>query len=122
MTRLLPFAALALASTAAFAQDKPAGTDLTAYSARATQRMMAADTDHDGKISKAEFAAALQARRAKRLGSRMFDRADTNHDGMVDQAELKALMARRFARLDANHDGVLTPDERHGGKGAADPE
>ena len=52
----------------------------------------------------------------------MFDRADTNHNGMVDQAEMKALMARRFARLDANHDGVLTPDERHGGKGAADPE
>lgn len=44
--------------------------------------LTAADTDHDGKVSPAELAAAPVP---------VFDRADTNHDGVVTGAEIAAL-------------------------------
>ena len=40
------------------------------------------DTDHDGKVTRAEFATAPTL---------LFDRADANHDGFVDKAELTQL-------------------------------
>lgn len=125
MTRPLPLAALALASiaTVAAAQDKPAGADFAAYSAHAMQKIMAADTDHDGKISKDEFMAAMKGRAPKHMLSHSFEHADANHDGVLDQNEIKALIAHRFAKADANHDGVVTPDERQTTRdGAPDPQ
>jgi len=125
---LLGLATAAVAQTAA----PPAPTDGTsfdAWAARARERLMALDTDHDGKISKDEFAArgAMMGHRRdgdatpasaggdapKHDGSRMFDRFDTNHDGFLDATEINAVLAARFARMDANRDGMLTPDERH---------
>jgi len=140
--RKLPLAAALLGlATAAAAQTPPApaaaptadGISFDAWAAKARERLMALDTDHDGRISKDEFAAragmmgghhreggnggAADAQAPKHDGSRMFDRFDTNHDGYLDATEINAILARRFARMDANHDGVLTEDERHAMRG-----
>ena len=149
----LPLAAALLGlATAAAAQTPPAppapaaaapadGLSFDAWAARARDRLMALDTNHDGKISKDEFAAGaammMGGRRADAgaagaapppsgqdgsRGSRMFDRLDTNQDGALDVGEINAMLARRFARMDANLDGVLTPDERQAMRGANAPE
>lgn len=129
---LLGLANAAVAQTAA--PSAPAdGTSFETWAAKARERLMALDTDHDGRISKDEFAArgAMMGRHRggdaapatagadapKHDGSRMFDRFDANHDGFLDAAEINAVLARRFARMDANRDGVLTPDERHAMRG-----
>jgi len=144
MTRLpLAAALIGLASIAA-AQTPPAapadGASFESWAAKARERLMALDTNHDGKISKDEFAvrsAMMGGRRhegaaaagdaakpdaPKYDGSRMFDRFDTNQDGFLDGQEIDAILARRFARMDANHDRVLTPDERHAMRGGNAPE
>ncbi len=56
------------------------------------ERLQAADTDHDGRISKAEAEAKLP-RIAKR-----FDQLDGNHDGYLDADELKAMASQLRAR------------------------
>jgi Ca2+-binding EF-hand superfamily protein len=133
-----PLAAAMLAmATTALAQTPAAagGLSFDQWSAHARERLMALDTDHDGKISKAEFAAGPMmmgrhrkggatddANAPKPDGARMFDRLDANHDGYLDPTEINAMLARRFARQDANHDGVLTPDERHAMRGMSAPE
>lgn len=117
------------------------GIPFEQWAAKARERLMALDTDHDGKISKDEFAARAQMGGGGRWGgrhggqggampasapggdaprhdgSRMFDRFDTNRDGYLDATEINAMLAQRFARMDANHDGVLTDDERHAMRG-----
>jgi Ca2+-binding EF-hand superfamily protein len=106
------FAALtavtALAAAPALAQP-PQGVTLAQFQARRLARVMKADTDHDGRISLAEWMAA----HAKGPGdpARQFERLDADHDGFVTPAEIQPMLAKRFARLDANHDGVLSPDE-----------
>ena len=105
------------------------------WSIHARERLMALDTNHDGKISKDEFAAraammghhrkdgaAADANAPKPDGSRMFTRLDTNNDGYLDATEINAMLAHRFARQDANHDGVLTADEQHAMRGMSAPE
>jgi hypothetical protein len=146
MTKLPLAAALLGLATAATAQTPPApapagaataGTSFDQWSVRARDRLMALDTNHDGRISKDEFAAgrgmmmgrhrkdgtaADDATARKPDSGRMFDRLDTNHDGYLDVTEVNAMLARRFARQDANHDGMLTPDERHAMRGMRAPE
>jgi Ca2+-binding EF-hand superfamily protein len=108
---------------------------------RIAQHILAqVDTDHDGKISKAEFdaqsqamfkrldkngdgkieAAELPQRHWTQMGSRMFDKMDTNGDGKVTKAEFTAANDQLFQKLDVNGDGVITKDEmtaaQHHGK------
>lgn len=68
-------------------------------------RMMQADTDKDGRISKAE--AAADPKFAER-----FAKMDLNKDGFVDRADFKAKMAQRrsecFDKVDINKDGKLS--------------
>jgi Ca2+-binding EF-hand superfamily protein len=45
----------------------------------------AADTDHDGRVSRDEYMAA---------GTRLFGLIDTNHDGYIDQNELQQASQR----------------------------
>ena len=116
------------------ATEQREGIKFDQWAARARERLMALDTNHDGRISKDEFAArgAMMGRRdggaqpngdpPRPDGSRMFDRFDADHDGYLDAAEINALLARRFARMDANHDGVLTADERGAMRGMNAPE
>lgn len=71
--------------------------------------MMAADTDKDGRISRAE-AQAAQARSGDR-----FDRMDFNKDGYVDRADMQARVAQRrgecFAKADSDGNGQLSRAE-----------
>jgi Ca2+-binding EF-hand superfamily protein len=81
---------------------------------------MHADTDGDGRVSRAEAAAAS----AERSGE-WFDKLDQNKDGYLTQDELKQAretrhqmrgdmkekMEQRFREADANSDGQLSLDE-----------
>jgi len=139
MTKLPLAAALLGMATAAIAQTPPAppagGISFDQWSVHARERLTALDADHDGKISKDEFAARAammgrhhhdgapdDANAPRPDGSRMFTRLDANNDGYLDATEINAMLARRFARQDANHDGVLTPDEQHAMRGRSAPE
>ena len=138
MTKLPLAAALLGIATAALAQTPSApaaGISFDQWSVKARERLMALDTNHDGKISKDEFAARAatmghhrkggasdDANAPKPDGARMFTRLDANNDGYLDATEINAMLARRFARQDANHDGVLTGDEQHAMRGRNAPE
>ena len=71
--------------------------------------MRAADTDKDGRISRAE-ADAMQAKRGER-----FEQMDFNKDGYLDRADMQARMAQRrgecFAKADADKNGQLSRAE-----------
>ncbi len=72
-------------------------------------RMMALDTDKDGRISRTE-AMAGKARVADH-----FDKMDINKDGYLDRADMQARMTQQraefFKGADANRDGRITRDE-----------
>ena len=65
-----------------------------------------ADTNHDGKLSRAEASDFIVAE--------VFSARDTNHDGHITKAEWTAGDKRDsagFKQRDANHDGVVTREE-----------
>ena len=89
------------------------------------------DTNHDGSISRDEFARApMNHGMGGGMGSgkmgggdhggmgsgggmaRMWSMADANHDGRVTLKEATDMALIRFDRMDANHDGQVTPEER----------
>lgn len=84
-----------------------------AFVARGEAALLRADTDGDGRISRAEWLAHAAQRGMKGRPERQFARLDLNGDGYLDKSEIDAMLARRFAKRDTNADGVLTPDERH---------
>lgn len=71
-------------------------------------RMMQADKDKDGRISKAE--AAADPKMAER-----FAKMDANNDGYIDRGDREVRMRERkqawFASVDANKDGKLSKAE-----------
>ena len=84
-----------------------------------------ADTDKDGKLTRAEIDQADVQRRAdfqQRMQARMDERfvtADVNKDGRLSRDEVKdSRLASRFDALDANKDGSLSRDELAAGKPA----
>jgi Ca2+-binding EF-hand superfamily protein len=106
-------AAAVLVTGAASAGDQPR--------AGARHDQMRADTDGDGRVSRAEATAAG----AEKTGE-WFDTADLNKDGYVTQeeiqqardsrreqfrADMKVKMDERFKEADANSDGSLSLDE-----------
>ena len=101
-------------------------TELAA-SGIAPETFSRADTDHDGRLSVAEFMAMRRA---------LFEIADIdqddnlifveyellivmesvgwtdhNHNGRIEVSELRESLAKAFAQLDADHDGQLTAAE-----------
>ncbi|UBB23969.1 calcium-binding protein [Pseudoxanthomonas japonensis] len=78
-----------------------------------------ADTDKDGKLTRAEIDTADANRRAQfqqrmqARGTERFTAADANKDGRIsrDEAKGKSRLAERFDQLDANKDGFLSQDE-----------
>ena len=71
--------------------------------------MRAADTDKDGRISRAE-ASAAQARAGER-----FEQMDVNKDGYLDRSDMQARIAARrgecFGKADADGNGQLSRAE-----------
>jgi len=101
--------AVALFAGTALAGDKPTSD--------APRDEMRADTDHDGRISRAEWDAAGSQRR-----SDWFDKLDLNHDGYISQDEMRQARETRHANMrghmdekfkdaDTNGDGQLSLDE-----------
>lgn len=101
--------AVALFAGTAVAGDPPASD--------APRDEMRADTDHDGRISRAEYDAAASQRR-----SDWFDKLDLNKDGYITQEEMhqaretrhgnmRGKMEERFKEADTNGDGQLSLDE-----------
>lgn len=95
------------------------------------------DANHDGSISRDEFARGHQMRierkvvmndgaggnggtggdhqdmmHAHQMGNHMLKKADSNNDGRISLSEMTAVALQRFDRTDTNHDGVITGDER----------
>ena len=113
-------------SGAPLAHSGATGVGLADFQARRRARLMRADTDHDGRVSLAEWGALRSAHPGAGGGqgdpARMFQRLDTNHDGYLTSDEIDAFTARRFDRADADHDGRLTPEERSSlGRGSREP-
>ncbi|WP_240698896.1 EF-hand domain-containing protein [Sphingomonas sp. AAP5] len=117
------FVAVVLTPTGACAQPVGQGTpvkqetaataasvSLSTYQARHARKLLAADTDSDGKVSRAEFLAAGKGGKAD--PAKRFAKLDANGDGTLDKAEIDAMLSRRFKRLDTNGDGLLSADER----------
>jgi Ca2+-binding EF-hand superfamily protein len=91
------------------------------------------DLDQDGKVTRAEFDAAIAKRFAaaskgkgvmtsaefyadelanfQDMNSRMFKRLDRDRTGLLTLQEYAAPEEKLFARLDKNNRGVLTEDE-----------
>ena len=78
---------------------------------------MRADTDGDGRVSRAEAETA-----SSKKSTEWFDKLDTNKDGYVTQdeisqaratrrADMKARFDERFQEADMNQDGQLSLDE-----------
>lgn len=85
---------------------------LAEFQAFQRQRMLANDTDKDGKLAKAEMKAAAKAQGRSGLQLDIFwGMIDGDHDGFLTGAEVDKLSARSFARLDKDHDGSLDAAE-----------
>ena len=119
MFKSLPLVLLiALAAGAAAAQPQLADGDgdgkvsLPEFQAFQRQRMLGNDTNHDGKLAKAEMVAAAKAQGRSGLQIDIFwGMIDGDHDGFLTGAEVDKLSARSFARLDKDHDGTLDAAE-----------
>ena len=135
---------LTLASPLAAAPAKPAAAKAPAVitpnadgsvtraqmEAQVKQVFARADTNHDGYMSRAEFAARMgvvinnapaklgtaptkeQAQKMLDAANAAFNDVDTNHDGKLSLAEAMHRPLAAFDSMDANHDGVLTLAEK----------
>lgn len=78
-------------------------------------RFSGADTDGDGALSREELLARVnerQAKRAEKYVDHMLERHDSNGDGALTMDEMKARhQGKMFARMDADQDGAVTKEE-----------
>lgn len=79
---------------------------------RLAERFDAIDADRDGQVTYEELRAFHRAHR----GNHKL-RADADGDGKVSRDEVLARAAERFDRADANKDGFLTQDEMKSQRG-----
>jgi len=68
------------------------------------------DTDHDGRVSLAEWTAWHDAHPGRGAGqadpARSFARIDLNHDGYITPDEMAAIAAKRYARMQGAAPGM----------------
>lgn len=95
-------------------KDPSLGVDLSTFLARNRTRIMRADADHDGRVSRAEWAAWWDARPGKGPydPAGRFRAIDADGDGFLTTEEIDATSSKRFARLDADHDGRVVRAKR----------
>ena len=93
--------------------------ELAAFEQRAAQAAAAEenarafgqlDANHDGVLSKSEFAALVPKLPAPDV-SPLMDRFDANRDQAITLVEYRAATLANFDRLDADHDGVVSQAE-----------
>lgn len=91
-----------------------AGVDLATFLARHRTQIMRADADHDGRVSRAEWAAWWDARPGKGPydPAGRFRAIDADGDGFLTAEEIDATSTKRFERLDADQDGRVVRAER----------
>jgi hypothetical protein len=83
------------------------------------------DANHDGFISRAEFAQRMtvilnrdkpptkeDAQRMLDAANRAFNNVDANHDGKLSLSEASVRPLKAFDLMDTNHDGILTVAEK----------
>lgn len=93
--------------------------------AQVKQTFDRADTNHDGFMSRTEFAARMNvvlnreapptkadAQRMLDAANRAFNDVDTNHDGKLSLAEASKRPLAAFDMMDTNRDGILTVAEK----------
>jgi Ca2+-binding EF-hand superfamily protein len=152
LTRTAPIAsfALLLAASALVAAAPPAKKpapvlhkgDVTRAQMRAQVKQVfdMADTNHDGFMSRQEFAVRMggvvnnapagatkaQAQKMLDAANAAFNAVDANHDGKLSLAEANRRPLAAFDQMDTNHDGVLSVQEKiaahtagHAGAGPA---
>lgn len=110
--RSIPMALLPLlAAGSALAEPSyPPGVTLAQFeNIRWVTGLAHADTDRDGRISKAELRVVFGARGP--LLDLFWGQIDVNRNGFLDRAESDTAVAREFRRADANRDGALSPAE-----------
>jgi Ca2+-binding EF-hand superfamily protein len=79
---------------------------------RNAQRILAADTDSDGQVTRAEWDAQVQSRVANAQQVQAdFQTADGDSNGKLDATEWPATANASFADVDADSDGEVTPRE-----------
>ena len=118
-----------LAAAAAKPHAAPDTSTRTGLVASYTAMVKRIDSDGDGKVSRMEWAAMVDASpmlqstslsEAQRNGLRTalmagFDQNDSDKDGSLTLDELMAKPLMRFACMDANHDGKVTQAEAEAG-------
>lgn len=122
MLALFFLAAAAARPHAAAAPDTSTRAGLVASYTAMLKRI---DSDGDGKVSRTEWAAMVDASpmlqsgslsQTQRYGLRAglmaeFDRDDSDKDGLLTLDEMLAKPLFRFACLDSNHDGTVSQTE-----------
>jgi len=123
----LAMAFLALAGSAAYAQDgtRQAGergnngalaradadssgdVSFEEFAAAMRSRAGLADADGDGKLTVEEIAAEIERMRNIRRAERLVKRFDANGDGTLTVEEVESRQRKMFALADRNDDGVL---------------
>jgi Spy/CpxP family protein refolding chaperone len=83
---------------------------LQQFQARQVANLMKMDTDHDGRVSLAEWTAWREAHPGRGGGqadpARSFARIDLNHDGYITPDEMASIAAKRYARMENGGPGM----------------
>jgi hypothetical protein len=86
---------------------------LQQFQARQANNLTKMDTDHDGRVSLAEWTAWHQAHPGRGGGqadpARSFARLDLNHDGYITPDEMASVAARRYARMQQGGAPAMAP-------------
>lgn len=76
------------------------------------------DTNNDALLTRSELEAGRGERTSKHAGfmQHVLSKADTNSDGAIDSQEAQRLAEGRFDAVDKNHDGIVRRDEWKAGR------